>query len=76
MRVLARLLSIAKNRSFTGGHEDYITADGYGQADTFLLRKAQQPSDFANKGFKCLKPERNSDGLWVLEATRLLKEIL
>ena len=42
----------------------------------FFSEKGQQPSDFANKGFKCLKPERNSDGLWVLEANRLMKEIL
>jgi len=68
--VIARLLGIAKSKSFKGGNTMCITAELLQQAEQLVLQDVQQSCvhEFRNgKGrFKALTPSLNSSGIWVV----------
>ena len=71
VRVVARIMGMAKDRSFRGGHVDNISAETYKQAERFLLLEAQGEVDLSMKQYKPLNPMKTTDGLWVVGANRL-----
>ena len=71
VRVVARIIGIARHKSFRGGHIDNISTETFKQAEKFLLLDAQKKVDLSLKQYKTLNPTRNADGLWVVGANRL-----
>ena len=71
VRVVARIMGMAKDRSFRGGHVDSLSAETYKRAEGFLLLEAQREVDLSMKQYKPLNPMKTTDGLWVVGANRL-----
>ena len=72
VRVTARVMNIAKLKSFSGGNQKHMTVEAYRKAEQYLISDAQKATDFKSKSLKTLNPSQNKDGLWVVGATRLV----
>ena len=72
-RILARILGIAKERSFKGGRTMSLTPILFDCAESLLIKEAQKdfPKEL-NKHFKSLSPRKNSEGI-VVVGTRMSK---
>ena len=56
IRVAARIIGIARSKSFRGGHIDNISTETFRQAEKFLLLDAQKEIDLTVKQYKTLNP--------------------
>ena len=70
IRVVARIMGMAKSKSFKGGHIDNMSTQAYRTAENFLLLEAQKDVDLSAKQYKSLNPTK-VEGLWVVGANRL-----
>ena len=73
IRVVARILGIIENRSFSGGQVEKMSPERLKRAEIFLLSKAQSGIDLAEKQYRSLNPAKNEKGLWVVGASRLAR---
>ena len=71
VRVVARIISIFRNKSFKGGNLKKITPNLVTEAEMFLIREAQRNVSFEN--LKSLNPAQRSDGVWIVGSSRLAK---
>ena len=71
VRVMARLISIRKKKSFSGGHWTHVTPDLMGEAELFLIKEAQQSVDMNSPNYKTLNPAKVDKDIWVVGASRL-----
>ena len=73
IRVVARILGIIENRSFSGGQVEKMSPERLKRAEIILLSKAQSGIDLAEKQYRSLNPAKNEKGLWVVGASRLAR---
>jgi hypothetical protein len=76
-RVVARLVGIAKAKSFCGGRSDHLKPESFKLADCLILKdvqKTMQPDLDKVKGgrYQSLRPQLNDSGIWVV-GTRMLR---
>lgn len=72
LRVAARVMNIAKNKSFACGREGLVTPISLKSAEVFLIKMAQKDVDIGGPSYKRLNPTQTDDGIWVVGATRLV----
>ena len=71
VRVIARLISIARGKSFSNGSMDKLTPALMIEAENFLIREAQQTVQLDGPNYKTLNPAKLTNGIWVVGASRL-----
>ena len=71
IRVVARLLGIAEEKSFRGGQVDLLSPKLLRCAETYLLLESQSSTNLTDKQYRSLNPAKNEKGLWVVGASRL-----
>ena len=71
VKVVARILSIFRAKSFKGGNLININPHLVAEAELLLIKEAQSNVSFEN--LKSLNPAQTSDGVWVVGSSRLAK---
>ena len=71
IKVVARILSIFRAKSFKGGNLTNINPHLVAEAELLLIKEAQSNVSFEN--LKSLNPAQRSDGVWVVGSSRLAK---
>ena len=71
VRVVARLMGIAQEKSFRGGQVDLISPERLRRAEAHLLSEAQVSVDLKEKQHRSLNAAKDERGLWVVGASRL-----
>ena len=69
--VIARLIGIARKKSFKGGRLTNLNPRLRAEAEKFLVTDAQRAVDMESDNYKRLNPARKEDGVWVVGASRL-----
>ena len=71
VKVIARILSIFRAKSFKGGSLININPHLVAEAELLLIKEAQSNVSFEN--LKSLNPAQRSDGIWIVGSSRLAK---
>ena len=69
--VIARLIGIARKKSFKGGCVTNLNPGLRMEAEKFLVLEAQGAIDMESTNYKKLNPAQREDGVWVVGASRL-----
>ena len=69
--VTARLISIARKKSFKGGRLINLNPSLRIEAEKFLVLEAQGTLDMESNNYRKLNPAQREDGVWVVGASRL-----
>jgi hypothetical protein len=74
VRVIARLIAVAKLKSFKGGSDIHINSEAIQAADKKLILAVQSTMlvDLEANKYRSLHPVKNQEGLWIV-GTRLLR---
>ena len=73
VRVIGRVIGIARSKSFKGGHIDNLSAAVLKEAEEYLVKEAQSTVDMRSPDYRRLNPACNAEGVWVVGASRLSK---
>ena len=73
VRVTARLVGIAKERSFRGGCTGCLSTERLKQAEELLIKEVQDTLDMTSADYRSLNTAQMANGLWVVGAHRLAR---